>query len=725
MDVSRIIDPLNEAQREAVCAAPTPLLVLAGAGSGKTRVLVHRIAWLIDVEGLSPYSILAVTFTNKAAGEMRGRIEQLIDVPAAGMWVGTFHGLAHRLLRRHWQEAGLPQGFQILDSQDQQRLVKRIVKSMELDEARWPPRQLQWFINSHKDEGRRPQHIECRNDPHLQQQVKIYAAYEELCRRSGLVDFAELLLHAHELMLQHPDLLAHYRQRFHHILVDEFQDTNTIQYAWLRLLAGNQARITVVGDDDQSIYGWRGARVENIQRFEKDFTGTRTQRLEQNYRSTGTILKAANAVITHNAERLGKQLWTADGDGEKLQWYTAYNEQDEARYIIERIQGWVDQGRPRSEVAILYRSNAQSRVFEERLIQCGMPYRVYGGLRFFERAEIKDALAYLRIASNRDDDASFERVVNHPPRGIGERTLEVVRQTARAGNCTLWRATERVIGEAAVSARAMHALQGFLALLDSLAADMKTLSLGEQVEHVMDPSGLLEHFAKDKGEKGQTRLENLRELVNAAREYEVDPDADMDPLSEFLSHAALEAGEGQADAWEDCVQLMTLHSAKGLEFPLVFLCGMEEGLFPHQRSVEEPGRLEEERRLCYVGITRARQQVVLTCAERRRLFGSETYCLPSRFISEIPPELIDEIRPKVSVTTTPAYAAPRTRHSISPDAAHGALKLGSHVRHSKFGEGVVVNYEGQGSNARVQVNFNRAGAKWLVVGYANLERVSA
>ena len=493
MDVSRIIEPLNEAQREAVCASPQPLLVLAGAGSGKTRVLVHRIAWLIDVEGLSPYSILAVTFTNKAAGEMRGRIEQLIDVPASGMWVGTFHGLAHRLLRRHWQEAGLPQGFQILDSQDQQRLVKRVLNAMDLDEARWPPRQQQWFINSCKDEGRRPAHIECRNDPYLQRQVKIYAAYEELCQRSGLVDFAELLLRSHELWLQRPDLLEHYQQRFHHILVDEFQDTNTIQYAWLRLLAGDQARITVVGDDDQSIYGWRGARVENIQHFEKDYAGTRVQRLEQNYRSTGTILKAANAVITHNAGRMGKQLWTADGDGAKLQLYTAYNEQDEARYIIERIQAWVDQGRRRSEVAILYRSNAQSRVFEERLIQCGMPYRVYGGLRFFERAEIKDALAYLRIASNHDDDASFERVVNHPTRGIGERTLDVIRQTARAGNSSLWQAAEQVIGERALPARAMNALQGFLTLVETLAADIAPLTLGEQVEHVVYSSGLLDH----------------------------------------------------------------------------------------------------------------------------------------------------------------------------------------------------------------------------------------
>ncbi len=721
MDVSRIIKSLNEAQRNAVCASQEPLLVLAGAGSGKTRVLVHRIAWLVDVEGLSPYSILAVTFTNKAAGEMRGRIEELIEAPAGGMWVGTFHGLAHRLLRTHWQEAGLEQGFQIIDSQDQQRLVRRVLKSLDLDEAKWPPKQLQWFINSCKDEGRRPQHIETRNDPHMRLQVQVYEAYEALCQRSGLVDFAELLLRAHELWLKNPDLLLHYRQRFHHILVDEFQDTNTIQYAWLRLLAGDNGRITVVGDDDQSIYGWRGARVENIRRFEKDYPGTCVQRLEQNYRSTGTILKAANAVIANNAERLGKQLWTEGHEGERIQLYTAYNEQDEARFVVERIQGWVDEGRRRSDVAVLYRSNAQSRVFEERLIQYGVPYRVYGGLRFFERAEIKDALAYLRITGNRNDDASFERVVNHPPRGIGERTLEVVRRTARERGLSLWQAAAVVVNERLVPQRAANALQVFVSLVETLAADIQPLSLGEQVEHVMHPSGLLDHFAKEKGEKGQARIENLRELVNAAREYAVDPDAELDPLSEFLSHAALEAGEGQADAWEDCVQLMTLHSAKGLEFPLIFLCGMEEGLFPHQRSVEEPGRLEEERRLCYVGITRARQQVVMTCAERRRLYGTETYCLPSRFISEIPDELIEDIRPRVSVSQP--YTSASTAN-VYPDAAPASLKLGQHVRHTKFGEGVVTNYEGQGSNARVEVNFNRAGPKWLVVGYANLERIS-
>ena len=723
MDVSRIIESLNDAQREAVCAPQDPLLVLAGAGSGKTRVLVHRIAWLIDVEGLSPYAVLAVTFTNKAAGEMRARIEAMINAPASGMWVGTFHGLAHRLLRSHWQEAGLPQGFQILDSQDQLRLVKRAIQGLELDEAKWPPKQMQWFINGCKDEGRRPQHIEHRNDPYLKRQLEIYAAYEALCERAGLVDFAELLLRSHELWLKYPAMLEHYRERFHHILVDEFQDTNAIQYAWLRMLAGDNANITVVGDDDQSIYGWRGAKVENILSYQKDFKDSRVVRLEQNYRSTANILNAANAVIENNAGRMGKQLWTEDSDGELIQLYTAYNEQDEARFVVDRIEDHVDKGGARSDNAILYRSNAQSRVFEERLMQCGVPYRVYGGLRFFERAEIKDALSYLRLTRNRDDDASFERVVNHPPRGIGGRTVEVIRQQAKADNTSLWQAAISVVNEKLIAARACNAILGFLQLLDEMSAGLDKLTLGEQVEHVMHPSGLVDHFSKDKGEKGQARLENLQELVNAAQEFETDPDSDMEPLSEFLSHASLEAGEGQADAWEDCVQLMTLHSAKGLEFPQVFLCGMEEGLFPHQRSVEEPGRLEEERRLCYVGITRARQQLVLSCAERRRLFGSETYCLPSRFIDEIPRPLIDEVRPR------PGISAPRERLSaastVRAASEAGGLRLGQHVRHQKFGDGVVTNCEGQGSNARVQVNFSTAGSKWLVLAYANLENVGA
>jgi DNA helicase-2/ATP-dependent DNA helicase PcrA len=719
MDVSFIIDPLNDAQREAVTASQDPLLVLAGAGSGKTRVLVHRVAWLVQVEGISPYGILAVTFTNKAAGEMRTRIEQLIGVPIRGMWVGTFHGLAHRLLRAHWKEAGLPQSFQVLDSDDQYRIIRRVLRALELDESRWPPRQSQWYINARKDEGQRPQHIEHRGDPHQRQQVAIYQAYEELCQRSGLVDFAELLLRAHELWLQSPELLKHYQQRFRHILVDEFQDTNTIQYAWLRVLAGTQANITIVGDDDQSIYGWRGAKIENLQRFGKDFQGARTLRLEQNYRSTGVILKAANALIARNDSRMGKKLWTEGNEGEPIQLYPAMNEQDEARFVIERIQALIEQGEPRSAHAILYRSNAQSRVFEERLLQAGIAYRVYGGLRFFERQEIKDALAYLRLCENHEDDASFDRVVNQPPRGIGERTLAVVRERAKLEKIPLWLAAQELSGGEELTARARNALAAFLKIIQTFAEDIEPLPLGEQVEHVIQCSGLKAHYAKEKGEKGQARIENLDELVNAAREYEYDAEEEeaLEPLTAFLAHAALEAGEGQADKWEDCVQLMTLHSAKGLEFNTVFLCGLEEGLFPHQRSVEEPGRLEEERRLCYVGITRACRRLFITYAEHRRLHGSESYNMPSRFISEIPADLMDEIRPRVQVSRP--FANRAVEQPIEPGPV--GLSLGQHVQHATFGDGVILNYEGQGAHARVQVNFETAGSKWLVVAYANLQ----
>ena len=721
MDVSTIIEPLNDAQREAVTATQDPLLVLAGAGSGKTRVLVHRIAWLVQVEGLSPYSILAVTFTNKAAGEMRSRIEQLIDVPARGMWVGTFHGLAHRLLRAHWQEAGLPQSFQILDSDDQYRVIRRVMKAMELDEAQWPPRQMQWFINARKDEGLRPQHIEHKGDPYLRQQLAVYQDYEAACQRAGLVDFAELLLRAHELWLKQPTVLEHYQSRFQHILVDEFQDTNTIQYAWLQLLSGNQRQITIVGDDDQSIYGWRGARIDNLYRFEKDFPGARTLRLEQNYRSTSVILNAANALIANNGDRLGKNLWTEGEDGEPVQLYCALNEQDEARFVMERIQQLVENGSSRREIAILYRSNAQSRVFEERLLQTGMPYRVYGGLRFFERQEIKDALAYLRLSINREDDASFDRVVNQPPRGIGQRTLDEVREQARLKQLTLWQAAQTVVDEKLLNARAVNALAGFLKLIGDLETNAD-LPLDEQTEHVIELAGLRQHYAREKGEKAQARLENLDELVNAAREFAASEhdsgeEMDMDILSSFLSHAALEAGEGQADAWEDCIQLMTLHSAKGLEFNYVFLCGLEEGLFPHRRSVEDAQRLEEERRLCYVGITRARQELVISYAEHRRLHGNDSYCLPSRFIREIPNSLIEEIRPRVQLSRPASTAGFRQSGYNEPS---GDFRLGQRVSHASFGEGVVLNYEGQGSHARVQVNFEDTGSKWLVVAYANL-----
>ena len=618
MDVSDLLDPLNDAQRDAVTTPPGPVLVVAGAGSGKTRVLVHRIAWLIRVEGASPYGVLAVTFTNKAAAEMRGRIEQLLGIPVGGMWVGTFHNLAHRLLRTHWREAELPQSFQILDADDQYRLVRRLLKSLELDEAKWPPRQVQWFINGRKEEGLRPQHIDARGDMFTAQMLRVYQAYEETCRRAGLVDFAELLLRAHELLRDRADILAHYRQRFQHLLVDEFQDTNSLQYAWLRLLAGERANLFAVGDDDQSIYGWRGARIENIQRFSKDFPGTRILRLEENYRSTRTILAAANALIAHNSGRLGKELWTRGEQGEPILVYAAFNEFDEARFIVERIQRWAEAGHRRSEAAILYRSNAQSRVLEEALLTAGMPYRIYGGLRFFERAEIKDTLAYLRLIANPHDDASFERVVNTPTRGIGERTVAAVREQARARQRSMFDASAALIQSSLLPARALSAMNVFIQLIERLTAETASLELGEKVEHVIQHSGLLEHYRKEKGEAGQTRVENLEELVNAARQFQGEEDSELDPLSAFLTHAALEAGEGQAGEWEDCVQLMTLHSAKGLEFPLVFLTGLEEGLFPHERSLTEPGRLEEERRLCYVGMTRAQERLCLTHASSRK-----------------------------------------------------------------------------------------------------------
>lgn len=722
MDVSPILDSLNEAQREAVTAPPGNILVLAGAGSGKTRVLTHRIAWLCQVERVSPFAILAVTFTNKAAGEMRARVERLLGMPAGGMWVGTFHGIAHRLLRTHWREAGLPQTFQILDADDQLRLIRRVLKGLDLDEARWKPKQAQWFINESKDEGLRPQHIDDGGDHVRRQLVRIYSAYEEACRRAGVVDFTELLLRSLELLRDDASLLAHYRERFRHLLVDEFQDTNTLQYAWLRLLAGDRSPVFAVGDDDQSIYGWRGARIENIQHFEKDFKETQIVRLEQNYRSTGQILDAANALISNNRGRLGKRLWTAGRQGEPILLYTAFNEHDEARFVLGRIEDWLAQGYRRSDIAILYRSNAQSRVFEENFVARGIPYRVYGGLRFFERQEIKDALAFLRLVQNRDDDASFERVVNQPPRGIGERTMIALRQRARADGSSLWKAAAALVAEGGFAARAAKALQGFAALIERMAEGTGDLPLHERVEHVIAASGLREHYAKEGGERGQARVENLDELVSAARGFEFAPEVhgDMDPLSAFLAHAALESGEGQAEAWEDCVQLMTLHSAKGLEFPLVFLAGMEEGLFPHHMSLQDPSRLEEERRLCYVGITRARERLVLSCAETRRLHGSDNFNVPSRFLAEVPAELMEEERPRAMITR-PVYVRSEAP-ARQPQGGLG-LHMGQRVAHGKFGEGVVLGMEGQGSHARVQVNFERHGAKWLVLQYANLQPV--
>jgi DNA helicase-2/ATP-dependent DNA helicase PcrA len=716
MDLSPILNPLNDAQRAAVTAPLGPVLVLAGAGSGKTRVLTHRIAWLIQAEGVSPHGILAVTFTNKAAGEMRGRVERLLGVPGGALWIGTFHGIAHRLLRLHWRAAGLVQGFQILDSEDQQRLIKKIVKAAELDETRWVPREVQWFINSNKDEGRRPQHLKDGNDPTRQQLIKLYAAYEEACARNGVVDFAELLLRSFELWRDNPALLAHYRQRFRHVLVDEFQDTNAIQYAWLKLIAGDDGCAFVVGDEDQSIYRFRGARVANLQQFQRDYRQALLFRLEQNYRSTGTILEAANGLIARNAGRIGKTLWTSGARGEPIRLYTAFNERDEAEFVTHRIRERVAQGGLRREIAILYRSNAQSRVFEEAFLSARVPYRVYGGLRFFERAEIKDALAYLRLSSNRNDDASFERVVNLPTRGIGARSLEVLRAQAKGASSSLWEAAGVLSGSAdALGPRAAAALHGFMSLIERLAREGATLALHERVDQVLKGSGLIEHYKRDKAERGEARVENLDELVSAARGFT--PEAsELPPLEAFLAHAALESGEGQADEWEDCVQMMTLHTAKGLEFPVVFLCGLEEGLFPHQRSLTDLDGLEEERRLCYVGMTRAMRSLYLSYAEQRRLHGVDSYGQASRFVREIPEALIEEVRPRVQVSRPASVGRFRPQ-----EPAVAGVRLGARVRHGKFGDGVILNVEGNGAQARVQVSFERQGTKWLMVQYANLE----
>src|SRR5210317_133353 len=720
MDVSHILDGLNDAQRDAVTAPMGSALVLAGAGSGKTRVLVHRIAWLLQVEQLSPWSILAVTFTNKAAREMRHRIETLLGMPMGGMWVGTFHGLAHRLLRAHWQEANLPQGFQILDSDDQFRMIKRIVRELNLDDSKWPPRQVQWFINNNKDEGRRADHLDAAGDPYQRQMIALYREYEQACQRAGVVDFAELLLRAHELWRDRPDVLQHYRERFSAVLVDEFQDTNSIQYAWLRMLSGEQHKLFVVGDDDQSIYGWRGARVENIQEFQSHYPETKVVRLEQNYRSTGNILKAANAVISNNPTRLGKELWTEDADGEQIRVYGAFNEVDEARFVIDNLRDSIEQGSARQDIAILYRTSAQSRLFEEALIQQGIPYRVYGGLKFFERAEIKDALAYLRLVANRHDDPSFERAVNQPPRGIGSKTIEAIRAHARDFSCSLWSASQDLLKGGRMTPRASGALQGFVNLIEETAFETKESELPEKLEEVLNRAKLREHFEKSRDGKGQDRIENLEELVNATRQFEVPPDEEqLTGLDAFLAHAALEAGDNQAEAYEDSVQLMTMHSAKGLEFPIVFIGGVEEGLFPHSMSADDPERLEEERRLCYVGMTRAMQQLTLSHAESRRLHGSDTYPLPSRFLREIPPEVIQEVRARAQVSRPYSSAA----GSLNMAEEITGFTLGQRVTHPKFVEGVVLNAEGQGNGARIQINFETVGSKWLVVAYANLTAV--
>ncbi|MDN6180719.1 MAG: DNA helicase II [Halomonas subglaciescola] len=733
-DVTAILDQLNSAQREAVSAPQGNLLVLAGAGSGKTRVLVHRIAWLMQAEGLSPYALLAVTFTNKAAKEMRTRLETLLGLSLRHVWVGTFHSIAHRLLRTHWQDARLPQHFQIIDSDDQLRLIKRLLKDYSIDAERFPPRQVQGFISGCKEEGLRPAQVDTAGDAYLGQLVELYHFYQLTCERGGLVDFGELLLRSLELLRDNPALLAHYRERFGHVMVDEFQDTNTLQYAWLKLITGQQTPTTVVGDDDQSIYGWRGAKVENISRFENEFPQVKTVRLEQNYRSTSAILDAANALISHNAERMGKKLWTDGAKGEPISVYAGFNDLEEARFIVDTLKERTATGLNRRDVAILYRSNAQSRLLEETLIRQHVPYRIYGGRRFYERLEIKNVLAYLRLLLNRDDDASLERVINVPTRGIGTRTVEILRFRARDQSIPLWQALHDSVADGTLKGRAANAVLAFANLIEQLDNDAAGLALHEIIEHVTAHTGLIEHHQSERGEKGQGRVENLEELVNAARNFTQGdvfdaPEAGegLVALEAFLSEAALNAGDHEAEEFEDSVQLMTLHSAKGLEFPLVFITGVEEGLFPHKMSIEEPGRLEEERRLCYVGVTRAMQKLYLTHAETRRLHGKEVFPRPSRFLRELPSELLEEVRMRGQISRPVTAARGGLGQNLRQQSVEGdddldlpSLHIGQAVEHPVFGEGVILNAEGEGARARVQVSFEHEGAKWLVLGFAKL-----
>lgn len=704
------LNALNTPQQAAVTSEDKRLLVLAGAGSGKTRVLVHRIAWLLQHLQISPYAVFAVTFTNKAANEMRERIEALQGAPLSGMWMGTFHRLAHRLLRLHWQDALLPETFQIIDADDQLRLVRRAIKTLNVDEEKWPPRKVQWYINHQKEEGIRPKQSTTSVNFADEVLIRLYAAYEDICQKNGLVDFSELLLRAVELLQTQDSLLAHYRQRFTHVLVDEFQDTNRIQYRWLQLLAGDQNHVMIVGDDDQSIYGWRGAKVENIFQFQKDFPEAKVIRLEQNYRSTGYILQAANALITHNASRLGKNLWTQAGQGEPIILYAAYNDQDESRYVASQISSMVKAGVNYNDCAVLYRSNAQSRSIEEALLMLNIPYRIYGGMRFFERAEIKDALAYLQLMIRYDNDAAFERILNMPPRGIGDRTLEVLRNLARTEHLSLWKAAQQLLTQGS-SGRTMHSLRVFIEMIERLTLETQEMNLLKTIEHMLHATQLWDYYRQDRSEKGQMRIENLEELMNAARQYEMEftRETQGSLLEEFLAHAALETGERQTGDDAHCVQLMTLHSAKGLEFPLVFLTGLEERLFPHQMSMTTPHELEEERRLCYVGITRAKQKLYLTYAEIRRLHGKETIQRPSRFLREIPETCMQSVRmmPKIS-----RPVVHREKESTT------AFKLGQTVVHAVFGEGTIIHIDGYGASTRLQIRFKKVGVKWLIAELA-------
>jgi DNA helicase II / ATP-dependent DNA helicase PcrA len=719
---------LNEQQLEAVTLPGGSALILAGAGSGKTRVLTTRIAWLIHTGQVSPQGLLAVTFTNKAAREMLTRVGAMLPINTRGMWVGTFHGLCNRLLRTHFREAGLPHLFQILDTQDQVALLKRLMRSMNLDEERYPPRQAAWFISAHKDEGRRAQDVEAY-DEFSTRMVEVYSAYDQQCQREGVVDFAELLLRSYELLIRNEALREHYRARFRHILVDEFQDTNRLQYRWLQLLADAQSSVFAVGDDDQSIYAFRGASGANMRDLQRDFHVEKVIKLEQNYRSHGHILDAANALISRNRNRLGKNLWTAEARGEPLRLFEATTDIEEASYIVEEVKALNAEGVALGDIAVLYRSNAQSRVLEHALFNASLPYRVYGGLRFFERQEVKHALAYLRLLANADDDGAFARIVNFPTRGIGARSLGQVQDLSRARGVSLWAAAcaNTLAGKSAASVAA------FVRLIELMREATSGLPLPETIEHVIDASGMRQHYRSEK--EGADRIENLDELVTAAaafvaeRETEriVEGEREIGDLPAFLAHAALEAGEHQASAGSEALQLMTAHSAKGLEFHTVFVSGLEEGLFPHENSLGEAGGIEEERRLMYVALTRARRRLYLTFAQSRMLHGQTRYGVESRFVKEIPEALTRRIQ---SAARSPARVygmrPPRGTPVVPgvPASDSGIpWRIGQSVVHAKFGSGVIVGAEGRGADARVQVNFRDSGLKWLMLEYARLEPI--
>ncbi len=696
-----LLDSLNPEQRAAVTLPHESALILAGAGSGKTRVLTTRIAWLIQTGRVSPHGILAVTFTNKAAKEMMTRIAAMLPINTRGMWVGTFHGLANRLLRTHWREAGLPQSFQILDAQDQLSAVKRLLKSLNIDTEKYEPKKVQGYINGHKEAGRRARDADA-HDEYSMQLAELYEAYDAQCQREGVADFPELLLRAYELLYRNEPLRQHYQTRFRHILIDEFQDTNALQYRWLKLFAGRDTALFAVGDDDQSIYAFRGANTGNMLEFEREFAHGRVIKLEQNYRSHGNILTAANALIERNLHRLGKSLWTADGEGEPIRVFEAFNDQDEASFVVDEVKALNREGTALSDMALLYRSNAQSRVLEHALFTAGVAYRVYGGLRFFERQEIKHALAYLRLLTHPEDDGAFLRVVNFPTRGVGARTVEQLADAAAHAGASLWQAACTASGKVAAFAR----------LIEGIKQATAGLTLAETIDHVIEASGLADHYRADKD--GADRLENLNELVNAAALFS--EEAEDDTLDAFLSHAALEAGEHQAEPGRDALQLMTVHAAKGLEFHAVFITGLEEGLFPHEQSAHDERGLEEERRLMYVAITRARRRLYLSHAQSRMLHGQVRYGFASRFLTELPDAVLLPLNRRSAARDTPAPPAPR-----AAPVGHGTgYRVGQCVAHAKFGTGIIIDFEGRGPDARVQVKFGDAGTKWLALAYAKL-----